>query len=68
MSKLQIKNPTFAKHLEEKTKDDPIMNEFLNTIIENSYETAQFNKKYADAIDRAISKMKEGNSNETRFH
>ena len=45
MSQLTIKNPTFAKQLEEKTKDDPIMNKFLHTIIENSYETSQFKRK-----------------------
>lgn len=60
MSQLTIKNPTFAKQLEEKTKDDPIMNEFLYTIIENSYETTQYKKKYSDAIDKAITQMKEG--------
>lgn len=59
MSQLTIKNPTFAKQLEEKTKDDPIMNEFLHTIIENSYETTQYKKKYSDAIDKAIAQMKE---------
>lgn len=58
MSQLTIKNPTFAKQLEEKTKDDPIMNEFLHTIIENSYETTQYKKKYSDAIDKAIAQMK----------
>lgn len=60
MSQLTIKNPTFAKQLEEKTKDDPIMNEFLHVIIENSYETTQYKKKYTEAIDNAIAKMKEG--------
>lgn len=60
MSQLTIKNPTFAKQLDENTKDDSIMNEFLHTIIENSYETAQYKKKYSDAIDKAISQMKEG--------
>lgn len=62
MSQLKIKNPVFAKQLEEKTKDDSIMNEFLHTIIENSYETTQFKKKYDEAIDKAITKMKEGKS------
>lgn len=59
MSQLTIKKPTFAKQLEEKTKDDPIMNEFLHSIIENSYETTQYKKKYSDAIDKAIAQMKE---------
>lgn len=59
MSQLTIKNPTFAKQIEEKTKDDPIMNEFLHTIIENSYETTQYKKKYSDAIDKAITQMRE---------
>ena len=59
MSKFTIKNPTFAKQLEEKTKDDPIMNKLLHTIIENSYETSQFKRKYADAIDKAVAQMKE---------
>lgn len=59
MSQLTIKNPTFAKQLEEKTKDDPIMNEFLHSIIESSYETTQYKKKYSDAIDKAIAQMKE---------
>lgn len=60
MSQLTIKNPVFAKQLDEKTADDPIMKEFLYTIIENSYETIQYKKKYSDAIDKAISQMKEG--------
>ena len=60
MSQFVIKNPTFAKQLEQKTKDDPIMREFLYTIIENSYETSQYKKKYSEAIDNAIEKMKAG--------
>lgn len=64
MSQLTIKNPTFAKQLEEKTKDDPIMREFLYTVIENSYDTIQYKKKYSNAIDKAITQMKEGKQRE----
>lgn len=60
MNQFTIKNPIFAKQLEENTKDDPVMNEFLHTIIENSYETIQYKKKYSDAINKAIAQMKEG--------
>lgn len=60
MSLFTIKNPTFAKQLEEKTKDDPVMKEFLCSIIENSYETSQYKKKYSDAIEKAIVQIKDG--------
>ena len=54
-----IKNKTIEEKLIESTKDDPIMQDFLITVVGNEYKTTHYNKVYQAEIDKAM-KAKEG--------
>ena len=53
--KLQmIKNQTIKDKIDEQTKDDPVMREFLLEIINQESESSQYTRKYKNLIDNAV--------------
>ena len=54
-----IKNKMIEKQIEDHTKDNPAMREFLLEIIGQGYASSHFRKTYNKALDTAL--KKEGN-------
>ncbi|QRN84662.1 hypothetical protein JR334_06610 [Clostridia bacterium] len=49
-----IKNLTIKALLEEKTKNDKAMRDFLFDIVNHENESCQYSKKYKELIDLAL--------------
>lgn len=49
-----IKNQTIKDKLDEKTKNDKAMHDFLLDIVNHENESSQYSKKYSELIDKAI--------------
>lgn len=49
-----IKNQTIKNKLDEKTKNDRAMHDFLFDIVNHENERSQYSKKYSQLIDKAI--------------
>ena len=50
----EIKNKTIEDKLIAATQDDPVMKDFLLSIVGNEYKTTHFNKYFTAKIDEAI--------------
>ena len=49
-----IKNQTIKEKLDEKTKNDKAMRDFLFDIVNHENESSQYTKKYKELIDLAL--------------
>lgn len=54
-----IKNQTIKDKIDEKTKDDAVMNEFIYAIINQEMESSQYTKKYTELINKAVEDRRE---------
>lgn len=53
-----IKNQTIIQKIQDKTKNDLAMQDFLLNIVNHQNESSQFTKEYNKLIDKAVAKRR----------
>ncbi len=53
-----IKNQTIIQKIQDKTKNDLAMQDFLLNIVNHENESSQFTKEYNKLIDKAVAKRR----------